>query len=430
MYDLLIWLGLVLTVGTPAYVIWQQHRKIQSLSAELARNGPLPDPPHLRDVRPIAGAGEALQHPPSDLQVTLHELRRLAPAKPYRYPLGWRVVGGAPSLALGWLVGDTNHILLTGQSDSGKDSWAFVGLLALAAQHSPEQLQLAFVDGKGLDWEPWRNKAHTWRLAADMEEIKPAMEALTAERLRRVGILRAAGVVKWDEYQGGDLPLLVVYVSELALLQSATSGRELENWLNTELTSARALGIRYILSSQTVSNMSTRWRSQINVFVAGFQPRADQDEPNISITAKEIESRGAVAPSNLPAPSAGAQGVFCVVFETSAINVRAPYLNTQERRAWLARLPDRARVEPAAPAEPVPDSSLLRRFLEGKGTGSTGTEPVLADTSAIEPEQKKIRQWAAEGWSKNRIAAQLGGNRARALERIRTALTEEASMVN
>ncbi|HEU4327626.1 MAG TPA: FtsK/SpoIIIE domain-containing protein [Roseiflexaceae bacterium] len=472
MQDLQIWLALALLIGTPLVVIWSQHREnrklrttIVQLRAEVERlqgYEPQPDAPHLRDVRPLDGAGEALAKPPTDLNITLSELRRLAPSKRYRYPIGWRVVKGAPSLAMGWLVGDTNHILLTGQSDSGKDNWAFVTLLGLAAHHPPEQLQICIIDGKGLDFEGWRAKQHTWRLAADLDEIKPAMEALRAERQRRVGILREAGVAKWDEYPHADLPLLVVYVSELALLQSATSGRELENWLDTELTSARAFGIRYIISAQTVSNLSTRWRSQISVFVAGFQPRTDQDEPNTAQTTKQIKERSGVPPSELPAPSAGAQGVFCVAFENRVVNVRSPYLDTQARRAWLARLPDRpastkpqivASAPPAQQPEPVPtvlEGALLQQILDAGTSSGTGSEAVLPDTAAVEPvlasqveqepvpvsamsaepptdEADKIRQLKRQGWSNNQIATELGGNRKKTLDKIRLVLGEQSA---
>ena len=153
------------------------------------------------------------------------------------------------------------------------------------------------MDGKGLDYIGWRNKAHTWLLATDLEEIAPAMQQLTAERISRKTILADAGVSKWDNYAGNDLPLLVVFVSELLLLQSATSKSELTNWLEIELTAARAFGIRYLLATQTASNFSTQWRSQVSLFMAGFQPSQSQDAPNVAITTNEVDQAGAVPPS-------------------------------------------------------------------------------------------------------------------------------------
>lgn len=90
-------------------------------------------------------------------------------------------------------------------------------LLSLALAHpEPRELLVAIVDGKGLDFQPWQAKAQTWALATDPEEIPDLLRALSAERQRRKAILSAAGVRKWDHYQGGDLPLLVVFISELS----------------------------------------------------------------------------------------------------------------------------------------------------------------------------------------------------------------------
>jgi hypothetical protein len=393
--------------------LWQAMKQPQQFSAP-----PEPLPVLLGPPVALDGAGEALAQPPADLHVTLNQLHRNAPAARYRFPLGWHMVEGRAALAQAALTGDVNHVLVTGQSDGGKDNWAIGALLCLALQHSPQQLQVCIIDGKGLDFAPWARKAHTWRLALDPGEIAPAMAALTAERQRRAQVLRAAGASKWEAYRGGDLPLLIVYVSELSLLEDAAGKSELAAWLNSELAAARAFGIRYIVATQTASNFATRWRSQVGLYVAGFQPSASQDEPNTGLSGKEIRAAGAVPPSELPAPPTGA-GVFTVVFGREAVNVRAPLVDDLQRRQLLAQLPDRLVV----PAEPVPEGAE-----SGESGGSLklvpgGSRLVPPDTTAVEPEVSKIRDLAAQGWSRNQIAGELGGNRQRALDRIRLVLT-------
>jgi DNA segregation ATPase FtsK/SpoIIIE, S-DNA-T family len=284
----------------------------------------------------VPGAGAALAHPP-DLETIIQTLAQNAPTARYRFPLGWSAVEGRPALSQAAFVGDVNHILLTAQSDGGKDTWAIGALLSLAAAHSPRELQLCIVDGKGLDFAGWRKLPHVWRTALTPEEIAPAMQALSAERERRRRILSAAGVSKWDAYQGGDLPLLVIFISELALLQDATSAKILERWLNSELAAGRAFGMRYIVATQTASNFATRWRSQISLFMAGFQPSQSQDTPNTGLRTNEILRVDGVPPSELPAPPAGA-GVFCVVAGREAITVRASLVDDAERRRWREAL--------------------------------------------------------------------------------------------
>ena len=76
-------------------------------------------------------------------------------------------------------------------------------------------------------------------------------------------------------------------------------------------------------------------------------------------------------------------------------------------------------------ADPVP--TALDGQQRGVGTGST--QILLADlltdhdlAEEGESEAEKIRRLAAQGWSRNQIAAELGGRRAEALARIRTAI--------
>ncbi|MEN9936840.1 MAG: hypothetical protein RLZZ387_3419 [Chloroflexota bacterium] len=377
------------------------------------------------EPRALPGAGAALANPPTDLRMTLEELARQDPEGRYRLPIGWSLVGEEARLSRARLVGDVNHILVSGQSDGGKDTWAIGALLSLCAQHQPSELQLCVVDGKGLDFVGFAGKSHVWRLALAPGEIAPAMKALTAERDRRRQVLQVAGVSKWDAYRG-NLPLLVVYISELSLLQDAVGKSDLESWLNSELAAGRAFGIRYIIATQTASNYTTRWRSQIGLYLAGFQPTDSQDEPNTGLSTKQIRLAGTVPPSELPPPPQGA-GVFAAVFGREAVNVRAPLIDDRQRAAWLARLPGL----PAVPAELVLEGATDQpegRAVGLQGTGSTGevaaAAAVLADTGAEEPESAKIRSLAAQGWSRNQIASGLGGNRQRALERIRRALAD------
>ncbi len=105
------------------------------------------------DATPLPGAGRALKNPPADLRVIVDYISQYRPGEPYTIPLGWQHLStGAPELVTAQLVGDVNHILISGQSNAGKDNAVMGMCLALASQHSPQQVQFCFVDGKGLDW--------------------------------------------------------------------------------------------------------------------------------------------------------------------------------------------------------------------------------------------------------------------------------------
>lgn len=306
----------------------------------------LPQPLQLSEgpIQDVPGAAHALYQPTSHLERTIVEMHRHhkqpdGKPEPYGFPIGWVNADGTPSLVSAHLINDVYHTLITAQSRAGKDVLATNILLSLALQHPPRQLQICVIDGKGLDFVGWEGKSHTWRLALEPEQIKPAMDALTQERQRRGAVLRAAQVSKWENYRGDDLPLLVVYVSELTLLEDAVGKNDLTSWLNSELAAGAAFGIRYMIATQTASNFATRWRSQISLYLAGFQPSQSQDAPNTGLTGNEIRSPWAAPPSELPPPPAGA-GVFTCIQGREAMTVRSGNLSDDDRARWLARLPD------------------------------------------------------------------------------------------
>ena len=397
----IVWMiiGLVVAAGMfigakyRTLVLEVQHLRAQIGATALTQVQPAAHPELSQlDAVALPGAGVALAKPPSDFRLVLSAIKAKSAGR-YRITLGWYLAPSGAYLQTAELQGDVNHILITGQSDSGKDNAALGMLLALAHQYSPQRVQFAIIDGKGLDWAGWQHKAHCWHLAKSPEEISVAMDALTRERQRRLGILQAAGVSKWDTYTGDDLPLLVVFVSELLLLQSATSKSDLTNWLEIELTAARAFGIRYILATQTASNFSTQWRSQISLFLAGYQPSASQDAPNIGLSTNEVT--GGVPPSKLPAPGSGAAGVFCAVQGAAVVNVRTSYIADNQRDYVLAQLPEKAlqtpRPKPAPTAQSTTMFDLLRSGLPlpiADDGVELFVEPPTASYRALESENR------------------------------------------
>lgn len=266
-------------------------------------------------------------------------------AQPFLIPIGWQ---DQKLMALS-IADDVNNILVTGQTNSGKDNWVRLTLLALALRHPPEKIQFALIDGKGLDWSAWQNKQHTWHLARLPNEILMATRKVTKERERRIRVLDEAGVHKWQDYTGGDLPLLVVFISELKLLRRTIGANDFEGWLAAELSVGRAAGIRYIIGTQNASRMGTDWRSQIALYVAGFQPAASQDEPNTNIETGDCLSLGALPPSSLPPPPQGS-GMFCVTHGRDVRNVVASFLPQTELATELEKLPNRSPVNDSSPA--------------------------------------------------------------------------------
>lgn len=360
-----------------AFQTWRQQlgddaAQDEPASTAAPRHHPASPLPAAGSARRLPGAGAAMAAPPA-LTATIAESLHLLPSARYRIPLGWSVTGeGKAVLSCGALVDDINHIGVTGQSDMGKDNAVRMILLALAALHGPKEVQMCILDGKGLDFADWKGKAHTWGVASDPEELKPLMEALTTERKRRRVMLEAAGVKKWEQYRGGDLPLLVVYISELSLLADAVGTTDLRRWLNSELAAGRAFGLRYIVATQNMSNYGTGWRSQLGLYLAAFQPDDSQDEPNTGMSTRQIAAKGAVPPSQLPGPPIG-KGVFTIVTGGMAATVRVPLIDEVELAERLARMPN---------GEPQGSDPLLEQMLGEHATLVSGAEENQEDTQA------------------------------------------------
>lgn len=286
----------------------------------------------------VPGASPAMQNPPASIHQALRYISDDTGIN-YDMVIGWHYVGDTPHCLSAPLVGDVYHTLISGMSRAGKDNLALNAMIGLALSYRPDQVQFCVIDGKGLDFVGFEGKTHTWHLALKPSEIAGAMEALSSERERRGDVLRSARVAKWESYKGTDMPLLVIYVSELSLLEGAVGKRQLGDWLNQELAAGAAFGLRYIVATQTASNFDTRWRSQISLYLAAFQPSQSQDQPNTGLTTNEIKSLHGIPPSELPAPPKGA-GVFTCVQGRDVVVIRAGYMDDQQRTALLDRLPE------------------------------------------------------------------------------------------
>lgn len=369
------------------WFLFQEWRAAGMPQVSMPVEPPTPPAPVAQsiDARILLGAGQALARTPRDLSASIRYIEDHNPNDPYTFPLGWyRASNGEGKLVTASFVGDVNHILITGQTDVGKDNLVRNIMLALTTRHSADRVQLAIIDGKnGLSWNGWHTKAHTTLFARTSDDILPAMQTLTNERKRRESILWDAKAEKWEEYACRDLPLLIVYVSELLLLQAATSKTQLAKWMSEELSSARSSGIRYLVATQNVSNFDTLWRSNIGLFCAGYQSADSADEPNTTLSTKALRELGkradgqmiGIAPSALPAPSkhapdGGGAGVFTLVQGREVITVRTTLLPSEQVRYWLDQMPDKSLQVLNTVRPSVDTKQPANPFLEALVTGA------------------------------------------------------------
>jgi hypothetical protein len=321
---------------------------------------------------PISTPDQDLPTPPAGILATLARLQQDYPDDPYTIAAGWTRRAGQLALVAVSLHNDSpqkaGHILLTGETDWGKDGWAFLTSALLCLRHPPDRLQIVWIDGKGPDGALWRGKAHNWHEPITRADaIGTVVPLLGREREQRARLLEQHGVTRWEELPA-DIrpPLLWVYVSEVRLLRRVL-GRDLETWLETELSSARAGGIRYCIGLQNATNLRMEWRSQIGCYIAGGQTSRDGDKPNLNMSTNEIRERGALPPSALPTA-----GYFTMRRRREVVTVRAPLISLEERTTILARLPNC----PAPPGAAAGDTAMLANLLTTHlSTPPTGLQP-------------------------------------------------------
>ena len=172
---------------------------------------------------------------------------------------------------------DTSHILVGGESRSGKSTWVNAALIGLLCSHQPEALRLVIVDPKGVDFTPYRHAPHLLRPVATTPTAASAVSSvLVSEMERRRELFAEVYARNLSSYnvrvaeQGGEpLPLIVAVVDEVAdiALQCGLKSTFYKNLIRLSSKGA-ALGLVLILATQNPKaqvlntlirgNMSTR----------------------------------------------------------------------------------------------------------------------------------------------------------------------------
>lgn len=153
------------------------------------------------------------------------------------------------------LVRDGPHALVGGTTGSGKSELLTSWVLALAANHPPERLNLLLVDFKGGSaFGMVQRLPHLVGLVTDLDArvARRALESLRAELRHRERTLAAAGVrAIHDLPPDAALPRLVIVVDEFAA--AITEYPELHDLFADLAARGRSLGIHLILCTQRPS---------------------------------------------------------------------------------------------------------------------------------------------------------------------------------
>jgi S-DNA-T family DNA segregation ATPase FtsK/SpoIIIE len=168
---------------------------------------------------------------------------------------------------------ETGHILVGGESGSGKSTWLHVMLTALLSAHSPDELQLALIDPKQVEFQLYQGLPHLLAPIATEAEEAPKVTARLSDELDRRRVLFAGvgarNLVNYHHLTGDPLPLLLLVVDEVTdiALEAGLKSAFYKDLIRL-VSKGRAFGLAVVLATQNPKaevlntlirgNMSTR----------------------------------------------------------------------------------------------------------------------------------------------------------------------------
>ncbi|MEX2043262.1 MAG: DNA translocase FtsK 4TM domain-containing protein, partial [Patescibacteria group bacterium] len=220
----------------------------------------------IRIQAPIPGKASVGVEVPNQKAATVR-LRQLFETKAFKD-------GGALPLALGLdvsgqpVITDLStmpHLLIAGQTGSGKSVSINAILMSLLFTHSPRHLRLLMVDPKRVELTNYNDIPHLLApVIVEAPKVVNALKWVVSEMERRYQVFQDAGAKNLVEYNKGasrsgakasnvdEIPYLIIVVDELADLMQV-AGKAVEGTITRIAQLARATGIHLIIATQRPS---------------------------------------------------------------------------------------------------------------------------------------------------------------------------------
>ena len=168
-------------------------------------------------------------------------------------PLGLDV-GGKPKVAS---IAKMPHVLIAGQTGSGKSVCVNSWIASLLFRASPEELRLIMVDPKRVELTPYNGIPHLLTpVIVEPEKVVSARKWAVGEMEHRYKILAEVGAKNIEGYNESagfqSLPYIIIIIDELADIMLFNPA-EVEDHICRIAQMARAVGIHLVLATQRPS---------------------------------------------------------------------------------------------------------------------------------------------------------------------------------
>jgi S-DNA-T family DNA segregation ATPase FtsK/SpoIIIE len=149
------------------------------------------------------------------------------------------------------------HLLIAGQTGSGKSIMINTFLLSLLYKNSPSDLKLILVDPKRVELSPYNHIPHLLtQVITDPDKCLSALKWAVDEMERRYELLAEKGKREIKSFNDSNaeekLPYIVIVIDELADLMMVAA-RDVESLIVRIAQKARAIGIHLVLATQRPS---------------------------------------------------------------------------------------------------------------------------------------------------------------------------------
>lgn len=226
---------------------------IQRSKNDLARDLGVPS---LRLIESLEDTGRmGIEVPNKErFTVSFKEMVETLPEMELPLPLGEDTLGNPVYADLS----DLPHLLVAGQTGSGKSVFLNTSISSLIATRMPEEVQFLMIDPKQVEFIPYEGLPHLMEpIANDTAEAKALLDVAVNEMERRFLLLKKAKCKKISDYRekkGTEkLPYIVFIVDEFAdlmMMGSLAEKKEVESKIIRIAQKARAVGIHMILATQ------------------------------------------------------------------------------------------------------------------------------------------------------------------------------------
>lgn len=150
------------------------------------------------------------------------------------------------------------HMLIAGQTGSGKSVCINAIISSLIASKTPKELNLILIDPKVVELMPYENIPHLlFPIITETQKAKESLDYAIKEMEARYQKLSDLGVRNIESYNSkvskeSQMPYIVIVIDEFADLMY-TSKKEIEIQIIRLAQKARAIGIHLILATQRPS---------------------------------------------------------------------------------------------------------------------------------------------------------------------------------